>query len=169
MSQTAQEQRNGLRTLAGRALLPSTTPTKNTQPSLFLRQNRSGTGAHTAASGLGFGTDTSPTQGLQTSESIPDKRKGKRQTARKKEGKKKKKQGYASLPTQPKQSEGGERGGVKSQIRPLWLGPAPQMRPLPLPSGGSSYIWSCLTAAGLPAAFWAKSKPFPVHQRPSIT
>ena len=77
--------------LRGRALLPSTTPTENTQPSLFLCQKRSGTEAHTAASGLGFGTDTSPTQGLQTSESIPDKRKGKRQTGRKKEGQKKKK------------------------------------------------------------------------------
>ena len=104
-----------------------------------------------------------PQNQFQTRERESARRQGR------KKGKKKKKKGYASLPTQPKQSEGGERGGVKSQIRPLWLGPAPQMRPLPLPSGGSSYIWSCLTAAGLPAAFWAKSKPFPVHQRPSIT
>ena len=89
--------------LRGRALLPSTTPTENTQPSLFLCQKRSGTEAHTAASGLGFGTDTSPTQGLQTSESIPDKRKGKRQTGRKKEGQKKKKKGMRlSSPNQSK-------------------------------------------------------------------
>ena len=73
-SKTAQEQRNGLRILEGGALLPSTTPTKNTQPSLLLLQKSSGTGTHTA-SGFGFGADTSPVQELQTSESIPDERK----------------------------------------------------------------------------------------------
>ena len=92
-SKTAQEQRNGLRILEGGALLPSTTPTKNTQSSLLLLQKSSGTGTHTA-SGFGFGADTSPVQELQTSESIPDKRK-------RRKGQKK---GYASL-SPPHQSK----------------------------------------------------------------
>lgn len=53
------------------------------------------------------------------------------QTREREEGRgKKKKKGYASLPTPPKQSEVGERSGVKSQIHPLWLG-NPPTRPAP--------------------------------------
>lgn len=48
------------------------------------------------------------------------------------------KKGYASLPTLPKKSEVGETGGVKSQIRPLWLGtpPAPTSPGNPYPLQG---------------------------------